>query len=1304
MVESDLELPGGIHVEEETGQAMIGHSNETAGNDAPQTFRVRGRVRLADGTGIPGLTVDVTDPNDRFYDLLGSTVTNGAGRFNMEYEPGELPQLFVAAPEISLSVRDLQGLTLHRSATGRSSAPGREVIVDIVVEDDHVVRHLDEVQVLRPSSDSPVPAEHVETIAEAWEAVATTLGDMRPFSTSWALCPGPPLLEAVGLVDTAMGVLDGDPMAYQEFAGTLDLMASRASDLPDSGHPSEQPHAASLDDAYLSGLHSQIEQRLVGAETMSPVPHHEFVALATAAVISSGGDERVMHRRVGILLDQICGLTRFGRTLAAAEAVRFGALGAMDRFQREWEGFIGDCGPDDGPLPPFPGPGPQPDPHPCPSPWPPGPRGLPDDPAVLEKWACTAEAVLAFRRVRAGGTYTITSISNPRACPGETITITGSNFGTAPGEVRFQKGVGAIDVAAVSWSSTSVTVTVPDEATCGPISLRIFEETVEVCGLFIDIYRNARAVTRFEGGATHVKSLRVGGPGGSDCALPGEGLRVSWDACNTDEVTLEVRDSMGRFVRPSESVAATDSTVVTLPSYTSTTEVTFSISVTGPCGSDVRTRAVTVQRPYRLSVEGMEVTQAIQYYNAAAHLTDPSDRGPDNSLQLVTNKTAWVRVYLRSGQDASFEGGRLPDVDGTLTVERRTSGEWSTVGTINSQNGPITVPDSYPNYRAERSNSNATLNFIVPAGWMTGLLRMTVNTSSPFVVCGDGTDRSMVTVDVNLTQTLNAAFITIGYQGTNAARTGTLDLDPPTLGQCQTETGWAMRTYPVSGAANVRVAGTFVTNTPLDDARTAPGACSPNWRPLLQNVANLVAADQAANPGTNWVYYGIINAGIPVNVPGCNGWGATGGLATTPPREPIRYAHEIGHQFGLAHAPCGNVGAPNPAYPPYEPYDLPLNPPGTANWTMASIGEYGLDIDDGNIFDPNTDEDFMSYCGPRWVSVFTHQFLANAAGLAPQTIATGAGRYDEGAMGEQFEPDRGSIRPLIHMMGQIDEKGSVEVTTVARLETLDEVGDGQQSEYVAQLLDEDGQVLSETPVFTYPFLGQEPGEATGEQRSDDVMFKALLADHGLGATLRIVKSGEQVWRRDRPETPIGLSEAEAELGDDDSVRIRWEFESEPDDTPEVWLRWSDDGGERWHALTVGVFEQEVSVELEQIAASGEVSFQIMAHDGFSTETIQTDPIGIPEREPVVTILHPSPGRPTQGAWLHLWGVATSRVSDELDDEDFTWVVDDRVVGHGRDIWVEDPGPKARTVRLDVRDRAGVGSASVQLRPDDQTSD
>src|SRR5829696_7692637 len=53
-------------------------------------------------------------------------------------------------------------------------------------------------------------------------------------------------------------------------------------------------------------------------------------------------------------------------------------------------------------------------------------------------------------------------------------------------------------------------------------------------------------------------------------------------------------------------------------------------------------------------IQGVEVTQAIQHYESARHLTDPADRQPDNAVTLIAGKPAWVRVYVRSSW---FSGG-----------------------------------------------------------------------------------------------------------------------------------------------------------------------------------------------------------------------------------------------------------------------------------------------------------------------------------------------------------------------------------------------------------------------------------------------------------------------------------------------------------------------------------------------------------------------------------------------------------------------------------------------------------------------
>jgi len=72
-------------------------------------------------------------------------------------------------------------------------------------------------------------------------------------------------------------------------------------------------------------------------------------------------------------------------------------------------------------------------------------------------------------------------------------------------------------------------------------------------------------------------------------------------------------------------------------------------------------------------------------------------------------------------------------------------------------------------------------------------------------------------------------------------------------------------------------------------------------------------------------------------------------------------AHEVGHQHGRTHAPCGNAANIDMNYP----------------YPDGSIGEWGYDIVSGTLVEPTTTMDFMSYCDPSWVSDYTFQAMWN---------------------------------------------------------------------------------------------------------------------------------------------------------------------------------------------------------------------------------------------------------------------------------------------------------------------------------------
>ncbi|MDX1251758.1 MAG: IPT/TIG domain-containing protein [Gammaproteobacteria bacterium] len=1205
------------------------------------------------GSGIPGLLAEIWVSDERGSRKLGSAYTDADGRFvaRMSVEAATL-----RPRSVEIAVIDRYGTLVHRQSL-HDLPSDRKKVQPVQVPAATLERHLAEPVLLQPDIQSPVDVHALVSGLESLVRAAFPELDQQRIDELLVpvRCPLPSPYMLQELEHEAFGVLAGDQISIETFLALLD----RLGPIPEGGtSPLKLKGCGCGGSLPESGM---AHKPYLAKERFLPADKSVAIIAAAAHLQASGrfGEEILSRALFPLCITETIGnLHRF-------------LVGSPDQptLRRRVGAMLAPFGP----FPECPPPrGPSPDLH------------LTCEPIRV----CGFEALEAFSGVPS---YLISGVSTAVACPGDVITITGTGFGNVPGRVRF----GPVETTATTWTSTSITVTVPTGAG-NPLSLVLQKVTLMICGRLIEATPTGTMTATFEIGMPEIEAFFIGSPSNRPyCVEPGALIPLTWRVRGTTRVRVEILDDAGQVVFASDPAPRHGILIQTsAPQTSQTLRLRARLTATGACGQvAVDQFDIYVYRRASAVVNGIEITQAIQYYRANQHLDDATDRGPDNSLRLVTNKAAWVRAYLRSGLDPSFEGGRVPGVDGTLTVERRVNGVWGTVATIRSQNGPVTAVDSFPTYDAERGNINNSLNFVVPAAVMTGLLRFTVNVSFQRT-CQSGSASSSIIADVNLQQTLNAAFITISYTGPDATGRNMLNLAAPTLPDCIAETAWAMRAFPLSGQPIVRIAGTLNTTMPLNDPRTAPGACSNNWGALLPRIQALVTADRAANPG-NWVYYGIINSGIPVNVPGCNGV-ATGGLQG----QPITYAHEIAHQLGLPHAPCGNAGAANPNYPVYEPYDLPVDVPATpiqnTIWTMASIGEYGLDIDNGNIANPNTAEDFMSYCGPAWISVFSHNFLVNRPNLTPLAIATGSGASSDRVVSDDergFDVRLNTIRPLIHLLGRVDSEGKVEVTSVARLETLYEFGAGIRSDLRAQLLDEEGRVLAEDTVYRYMSIGCCGEEAElygGDSSGRGYMLKAMLDDVAPGASLHLLRDGEVVWERQRSEAPPKLSHIKARV-DDGLVRLSWTCVRHTDYPSNAWVRWSNNDGKSWHALTIAE-GNAVDIPLALLPA-GAVRFQIMAHDGFETVTAISAPVKIPALRPMVAILFPRANdRAYAERFLHLRGAAASPGGEPPPAEAYVWYVDGKEIGRGADVWVENPGAGRHKLRLEVSGPGGTGVA------------
>lgn len=690
-------------------------------------------------------------------------------------------------------------------------------------------------------------------------------------------------------------------------------------------------------------------------------------------------------------------------------------------------------------------------------------------------------------------------------------------------------------------------------------------------------------------------------------------------------------------------------------------------------------------------IRGVEVTQGLQYYESARHLTDPADRQPDNSVTLIARKPAWVRVYVRSG----LFSGDIPGVTGTITVRRRAFGFlWQNIGTLSPQPPGSVTARANPPYAIERGTLGYTLNFVIPASMMCGHLRLDVHITTPG---GWVADRSIY-VDATLQQTLRLAGIMVGYNGPASSAPGapTLTLAAPTLADLQTTSAWTLLTFPVRSAATYRSAGTVTWNLPLTDPPSCAGCCSPNWVALNTAVQAVRIAD---GNRTDVLYYGLMANGIPMGpVIGCNSGGvSTGGIG-----DGVTMAHELGHACGRPHSPCGTPG--DSAYPAYEPYD----PAGTPT---ASIGEYGLDITNGAIKAPGTFKDFMSYCGPRWVSLFVYGRLTNNAALDPVRVCVDRPWWlDEILVDRQLIPEKWlpdpppdlpwlqrvvSPQPVISITGVLHGPEELEIQSVFRLEAESEVSNGRALDMRAELVNAEGRVVASGTVYGLRSYGDCGCKDDGREEDDAYprLVQAFVPDIEPGALIRIRRAGEPIWSRSAPQRRPRIADVKAELRKD-QLHVSWSVEADGDEEPECWAQWSADRGRTWHALGVGLRGGRAVLDGRGLP-SGRVGIRLLVSDGFRTAVSRVLNVTVPRRPPAASILSPRDGQTF--VWpgpMRLWAVATDSRGEPAAEEAARWMVDGDDVGTGLDVFVDAPKPGRHRAALIVETREGRVEASA----------
>ena len=153
--------------------------------------------------------------------------------------------------------------------------------------------------------------------------------------------------------------------------------------------------------------------------------------------------------------------------------------------------------------------------------------------------------------------------------------------------------------------------------------------------------------------------------------------------------------------------------------------------------------------------------------------------------------------------------------------------------------------------------------------------------------------------------------------------------------------------------------------------------------------------------GSSDNYYGVAKVSYSSGIAGIGYIGAQTALGWDYlPSGSEVMAHELGHNWGRQHAPCGGVASPDPAFP----------------YSGGSIGVFGFNVRVGQLLS-NTTADLMGDCSPTWISDYTYQSVMNFRGTS---VASSIVMAD-------------NPQPGLLVWGRVDAAGNIELEPAVRL-------------------------------------------------------------------------------------------------------------------------------------------------------------------------------------------------------------------------------------------------------------------------------
>jgi hypothetical protein len=457
----------------------------------------------------------------------------------------------------------------------------------------------------------------------------------------------------------------------------------------------------------------------------------------------------------------------------------------------------------------------------------------------------------------------------------------------------------------------------------------------------------------------------------------------------------------------------------------------------------------------------------------AAYLVQAVQTLPD-TVPIIAGRNAYLRVFATaSGPNTATPAVRVRLYQGT--------------GTTPVAEYTLNAPRASTPTGVRQDTLAASWNQLIPAALVQPGLRLQAEVDPGNAIAetdeadnvhpAGGGSRAL---DVRAVNPVTVRFVPVTTQANG--RTG--NVTAANVGQYLVS---FRRMFPVATVnADVRAAYTTTTTLPLQNSN-GNGA----WGTVLSEINAVRVAD-----GSTAYYYGVVPTDYSSGVAGMGfvpGRAAIG-WDRLPSGDGV-FAHEIGHNMSLSHAPCGGVSGADPAFP----------------YAGGTIGVFGVDADNLSLKLPNA-TDLMGYCGNTWISDFHYLKALRYRATSASSLVLGA-----------------SAGPGLLVWGRIVD-GRVELEPAFEVMARPSLPRG--GPYVLEGLDAAGGRL-----FSYAFDGDRVADLEGDERH----FAFVLPMQGRAALARLQVRGAAERRAAAAGVPDGAVARRAGRG----ATVTWDASAYP---------------------------------------------------------------------------------------------------------------------------------------------------------------